>query len=183
MKITNRALFSGMPWVKIAIFLVVTSSVAIDRILAGETRLPSPPALKKPAARAIDPKPAVSPSPRSREYVFQAPPSVRPATVTDSRTLPIKPPTRVISKRTPPTDRSDSARRGIVSDRLFLVRVSASSTEALARIQKIEPFAYIRPDENAIDAGIFQQQNQADRRVRELASIGFSAKVVTRSGD
>lgn len=183
MKRTNRVFFSAMLWVKIAVLLSATLIVQIDRTLAGETRLPSPPALKKPAARAIDRRPAVSPSPRSREYIFQAPPSVRPAAVPTSRTLPLTPPTRVMSERTRPAGRSDRARRGIVSDRLFLVRVSASSEEALARIRTIEPLAFIRPDENAIQAGIFQQQNQADRRVRELASIGFSAKVVTRSGD
>jgi len=69
--------------------------------------------------------------------------------------------------------------RVIAANQLFRVEVSSNSAEALAKIQEIEPLAFIRAGENVIQVGLFQQQYQAKQRVQDLTKQGFSAQIIT----
>jgi cell division septation protein DedD len=69
--------------------------------------------------------------------------------------------------------------RVIATNQLFRVEVQSNSTETLAKIQEIEPLAFIRAGENVIQVGLFQQQYQAKQRVQELTKQGFSAQIIT----
>lgn len=89
-------------------------------------------------------------SPVAREYVFQSP-QAKPSKV---------------------PSRSPSASP-------YRVEVIGKDRELLSKVKKIEPLAFIRLGEGVIQAGLFQEQQQAQQRVRELKSKGFSARVIS----
>jgi hypothetical protein len=170
-------------------------------------RLPPPPSVRQPnkkydgGGRSIcsscrlpvsssPPVPSRVPAASSREYVFQAPPSVRPASVpkvsSTRRTPSAVPPPTQRSRQTPNSSRSQPAiakppgqRRVISSNQLFRVQVTGASEFALTKIKAIEPLAFIRPGESVIQAGLFQQHQEAKDRVRDLSSLGFTAQIVS----
>jgi hypothetical protein len=115
-----------------------------------------------------------------REYVFQAPATVRPAdaTVINNHPRPtVNPPAPRPENRAnkPPAPQQ----RVIATNQLFRVEVKSNSAAALAKIKEIEPLAFIRAGENVIQVGLFQQQYQAKERVQELTKQGFSAQIIT----
>jgi hypothetical protein len=116
-----------------------------------------------------------------REYVFQAPATVRPAdaTVINNHRQTVNPPAPTSQNRANKPSSSPPQQRVIATNQLFRVEVRSNSTEALAKIQEIEPLAFIRAGENVIQAGLFQQQYQAKQRVQELTKQGFSAQIIT----
>jgi hypothetical protein len=91
------------------------------------------------------------------EYVFQAPRSVGPNS------------TNVNNPRFSTTT---------AGNKLYRVLIKTNNPEVLAKIKEIEPLAFIRPGESVIQAGLFQEQQQAQNRVRELANKGFNAQVI-----
>jgi hypothetical protein len=118
-----------------------------------------------------------------REYVFQAPDPVRPASATvvnnNNRRQTVNRPAPTPQNRANKPSSPPPQQRVISSNQIFRVEVKSNSTEALARIKEIEPLAFIRTGENVIQAGLFQQQYQATQRVKELTRQGFSAQIIT----
>ncbi|MEL6787662.1 MAG: SPOR domain-containing protein [Cyanobacteria bacterium J06607_15] len=60
----------------------------------------------------------------------------------------------------------------------YKVEVYGSAKELLLEVRNIEPRAFIKG--NIIQVGIFSQQNNAEDMVRQLASRGFWARIVTQ---
>ncbi|BAG04658.1 conserved hypothetical protein [Microcystis aeruginosa PCC 9809] len=206
---TNLLFFSALFWLKVGIIaqgtLLLKANLSFAQNLYPGRRLPPPPAVRQPTKRSDSPSavncsqcsplnlpPVNSPSVRPpvaapvsgnqplREYVFQAPATVRPAdaTVINNHPRPtVNPPAPRPQNRAnkPPAPQQ----RVIAANQLFRVEVSSNSAEALAKIQEIEPLAFIRAGENVIQAGLFQQQYQAKQRVQELTKQGFSAQIIT----
>jgi hypothetical protein len=206
---TNLLFFSALFWLKVGIIaqgtLLLKANLSFAQNLYPGRRLPPPPAVRQPTKRSDSPSavncsqcsplnlpPVNSPSVRPpvaapvsgnqplREYVFQAPATVRPAdaTVINNHPRPtVNPPAPRPQNRAnkPPAPQQ----RVIAANQLFRVEVSSNSAEALAKIQEIEPLAFIRAGENVIQVGLFQQQYQAKQRVQELTKQGFSAQIIT----
>jgi len=206
---TNLLFFSALFWLKVGIIaqatLLLKANLSFAQNVYPSRRLPPPPAVRQPTKRSDSPSavncsqcsplnlpPVNSPSVRPpvaapvsgnqplREYVFQAPATVRPAdaTVINNHPRPtVNPPAPRPQNRAnkPPAPQQ----RVIAANQLFRVEVSSNSAEALAKIQEIEPLAFIRAGENVIQAGLFQQQYQAKQRVQELTKQGFSAQIIT----
>jgi hypothetical protein len=206
---TNLLFFSALFWLKVGIIAQGTLLLKADLSFAQNVypgrRLPPPPAVRQPTKRSDSPSavncsqcsplnlplvnsPSVRPpvaAPVSgnqplREYVFQAPATVRPAdaTVINNHPRPtVNPPAPRPQNRAnkPPAPQQ----RVIATNQLFRVEVQSNSTEALAKIQEIEPLAFIRAGENVIQVGLFQQQYQAKQRVQDLTKQGFSAQIIT----
>ena len=206
---TNLLFFSALFWLKVGIIAQGTLLLKADLSFAQNVypgrRLPPPPAVRKPTKRSDSPSavncsqcsplnlplvnsPSVRPpvaAPVSgnqplREYVFQAPATVRPADATvvnNHNRQTVNPPAPRPQNRAnkPPAPQQ----RVIAANQLFRVEVSSNSAEALAKIQEIEPLAFIRAGENVIQVGLFQQQYQAKQRVQDLTKQGFSAQIIT----
>lgn len=206
---TNLLFFSALFWLKVGIIaqgtLLLKANLSFAQNLYPGRRLPPPPAVRQPTKRSDSPSavncsqcsplnlplvnsPSVRPpvaAPVSgnqplREYVFQAPATVRPADATvvnNHNRQTVNPPAPRPQNRAnkPPAPQQ----RVIAANQLFRVEVSSNSAEALAKIQEIEPLAFIRAGENVIQAGLFQQQYQAKQRVQDLTKQGFSAQIIT----
>ena len=206
---TNLLFFSALFWLKVGIIaqgtLLLKANLSFAQNVYPGRRLPPPPAVRQPTKRSDSPSgancsqcsplnlPLVnSPSVRPpvadpvsgnqplREYVFQAPATVRPADATvvnNHNRQTVNPPAPRPQNRAnkPPAPQQ----RVIAANQLFRVEVSSNSAEALAKIQEIEPLAFIRAGENVIQVGLFQQQYQAKQRVQELTKQGFSAQIIT----
>ncbi|CCH97796.1 hypothetical protein [Microcystis aeruginosa] len=206
---TNLLFFSALFWLKVGIIAQATvllkANLSFAQNLYPGRRLPPPPAVRQPTKRSDSPSavncsqcsplnlplvnsPSVRPpvaAPVSgnqplREYVFQAPATVRPAdaTVINNHPRPtVNPPAPRPENRAnkPPAPQQ----RVIATNQLFRVEVSSNSAAALAKIREIEPLAFIRAGENVIQVGLFQQQYQAKERVQELTKQGFSAQIIT----
>ncbi len=206
---TNLLFFSALFWLKVGIIAQATvllkANLSFAQNLYPGRRLPPPPAVRQPTKRSDSPSavncsqcsplnlplvnsPSVRPpvaAPVSgnqplREYVFQAPATVRPAdaTVINNHPRPtVNPPAPRPENRAnkPPAPQQ----RVIATNQLFRVEVKSNSAAALAKIKEIEPLAFIRAGENVIQAGLFQQQYQAKQRVQELTKQGFSAQIIT----
>lgn len=131
-------------------------------------RLPAPPPIPSgtPSAEtetapitdfpAVDSTP-VAPDKTSevREYNFEAPPSEVEPSVPSSSTATSSFP------------------------ELYRVEVTGDTDPLLSQVKSIEPLAFIRPGEGVIQAGLFQNPQQAEERAQQLASQGISATVVT----
>ncbi|MDB9541919.1 hypothetical protein PN472_01875 [Microcystis aeruginosa CS-1036] len=206
---TNPLFFSALFWLKVGIIaqgtLLLKANLSFAQNLYPGRRLPPPPAVRQPTKRSDSPSavncsqcsplnlplvnsPSVRPpvaAPVSgnqplREYVFQAPATVRPADATvvnNHNRQTVNPPAPRPQNRAnkPPAPQQ----RVIAANQLFRVEVQSNSTEALAKIQEIEPLAFIRAGENVIQVGLFQQQYQAKQRVQDLTKQGFSAQIIT----
>lgn len=206
---TNLLFFSALFWLKVGIIaqgtLLLKADLSFAQNLYPGRRLPPPPAVRQPTKRSDSPSavncsqcpplnlpPVNSSSVRPlvadpvsgnqplREYVFQAPATVRPANATvvnNSNRQTVNPPAPTPQNRAnkPPAPQQ----RVIATNQLFRVEVRSNSAEALAKIQEIEPLAFIRAGENVIQVGLFQQQYQAKQRVQDLTKQGFSAQIIT----
>jgi hypothetical protein len=187
--------------------LLLKANLSFAQNLYPGRRLPPPPAVRQPTKRSDSPSavncsqcpplnlppvnsPSVNPpvaAPVSgnqplREYVFQAPATVLPADATvinNSNRQTVNPPAPTPQNRANKPPSPPPQQRVIATNQLFRVEVRSNSTEALAKIQEIEPLAFIRAGENVIQAGLFQQQYQAKQRVQELTRQGFSAQIIT----
>lgn len=187
--------------------LLLKANLSFAQNLYPGRRLPPPPAVRQPTKRSDSPSavncsrcpplnllPVNSPSvhppvaaPVSsnqplREYVFQAPAPVRPADATvinNNNRQTVNPPAPTPENRANKPPSPPPQQRVIATNQLFRVEVQSNSAEALAKIQEIEPLAFIRTGENVIQAGLFQQQYQAKERVQELTKQGFSAQIIT----
>jgi hypothetical protein len=206
---TNLLFFSALFWLKVGIIaqgtLLLKANLSFAQNLYPGRRLPPPPAVRQPTKRSDSPSavncsqcsplnlplvnsPSVRPpvaAPVSgnqplREYVFQAPATVRPADATvvnNHNRQTVNPPAPRPQNRAnkPPAPQQ----RVIAANQLFRVEVQSNSAAALAKIQEIEPLAFIRAGENVIQVGLFQQQYQAKQRVQDLTKQGFSAQIIT----
>jgi len=206
---TNLLFFSALFWLKVGIIAQATvllkANLSFAQNLYPGRRLPPPPAVRQPTKRSDSPSavncsqcsplnlplvnsPSVRPpvaAPVSgnqplREYVFQAPATVRPADATvvnNHNRQTVNPPAPRPQNRAnkPPAPQQ----RVIATNQLFRVEVKSNSAAALAKIKEIEPLAFIRAGENVIQAGLFQQQYQAKQRLQELTKQGFSAQIIT----
>ncbi|TYT69855.1 hypothetical protein [Microcystis aeruginosa] len=206
---TNLLFFSALFWLKVGIIAQGTLLLKADLSFAQNVypgrRLPPPPAVRQPTKRSDSPSAVncsqcsplnlplvnsrsvrppvaapVSGNQPLREYVFQAPATVRPADATvvnNHNRQTVNPPAPRPQNRAnkPPAPQQ----RVIAANQLFRVEVSSNSAEALAKIQEIEPLAFIRAGENVIQVGLFQQQYQAKQRVQDLTKQGFSAQIIT----
>jgi hypothetical protein len=187
--------------------LLLKANLSFAQNLYPGRRLPPPPAVRQPTKRSDSPSgancsqcsplnlppvnsPSVNPpvaAPVSgnqplREYVFQAPATVLPADATvinNSNRQTVNPPAPTPQNRANKPPSPPPQQRVIATNQLFRVEVQSNSTETLAKIQEIEPLAFIRPGENVIQVGLFQQQYQAKQRVQELTKQGFSAQIIT----
>jgi hypothetical protein len=208
---TNVQFFSALFWLKVGIIapglLVMKADLSFAQNVYPGRRLPPPPAVRQPTRRSdalgrtncsqctpLNLPAANSPTVRppvatpvsrnqsQREYVFQAPYPVRPASATvinNNRRQTVNRPTSTPQNR-PNKPSSPAPRQRVISaNQLFRVEVKSNSTEALAKIKEIEPLAFIRTGENVIQAGLFQQPHQATQRVQELTRQGFSAQIIT----
>jgi hypothetical protein len=191
---TNLLFFSALFWLKVGIIaqgtLLLKANLSFAQNLYPGRRLPSAvncsqcsplnlPLVNSPSVRPPVAAP-VSGNQPLREYVFQAPATVRPADATvvnNHNRQTVNPPAPRPQNRAnkPPAPQQ----RVIAANQLFRVEVSSNSAEALAKIQEIEPLAFIRAGENVIQVGLFQQQYQAKQRVQELTKQGFSAQIIT----
>ena len=207
---TNLLFFSALFWLKVGIIAQGTLLLKADLSFAQNVypgrRLPPPPAVRQPTKRSDSPSgancsqcsplnlplvnsPSVRPpvaAPVSgnqplREYVFQAPATVRPAdaTVINNHRQTVNPPAPTSQNRANKPSSSPPQQRVIATNQLFRVEVKSNSAAALAKIKEIEPLAFIRAGENVIQVGLFQQQYQAKERVQELTKQGFSAQIIT----
>ena len=206
---TNLLFFSALFWLKVGIIaqatLLLKANLSFAQNLYPGRRLPPPPAVRQPTKRSDSPSAVncsqcsplnlppvnsssvhppvaapVSSNQPLREYVFQAPATVRPADATvvnnhNRQTVNSPAPRPQNRANKPPAPQQ----RVIAANQLFRVEVRSNSTEALAKIQEIEPLAFIRAGENVIQVGLFQQQYQAKERVQELTKQGFSAQIIT----
>ena len=206
---TNLLFFSALFWLKVGIIAQATLLLKADLSFAQNVypsrRLPPPPAVRQPTKRSDSPSAVncsqcsplnlppvnsssvhppvaapVSSNQPLREYVFQAPAPVLPADATvinNHNRQTVNPPAPRPQNRAnkPPAPQQ----RVIAANQLFRVEVSSNSAEALAKIQEIEPLAFIRAGENVIQVGLFQQQYQAKQRVQDLTKQGFSAQIIT----
>ncbi|MCZ8240231.1 MAG: hypothetical protein O9323_00210 [Microcystis sp. LE19-131.1A] len=206
---TNLLFFSALFWLKVGIIaqgtLLLKANLSFAQNLYPGRRLPPPPAVRQPTKRSDSPSAVncsqcsplnlplvnsrsvrppvaapVSGNQPLREYVFQAPATVRPADATvvnNHNRQTVNPPAPRPQNRAnkPPAPQQ----RVIAANQLFRVEVSSNSAEALAKIQEIEPLAFIRAGENVIQVGLFQQQYQAKQRVQDLTKQGFSAQIIT----
>ena len=206
---TNLLFFSALFWLKVGIIaqgtLLLKANLSFAQNVYPGRRLPPPPAVRQPTKRSDSPSAVncsqcsplnlplvnsrsvrppvaapVSGNQPLREYVFQAPATVRPADATvvnNHNRQTVNPPAPRPQNRAnkPPAPQQ----RVIAANQLFRVEVSSNSAEALAKIQEIEPLAFIRAGENVIQVGLFQQQYQAKQRVQDLTKQGFSAQIIT----
>lgn len=93
------------------------------------------------------------------EYKFQAPSSIAPA----------------FSPSAPMVSPSNSATKVIA---FYRVEVTTNDELVLSEVKKIEPLAFIRKSDGVIYAGLFQEQQSAQKRVQDLTNLGLSARIV-----
>ncbi|MFM6517886.1 MAG: hypothetical protein ACKPIC_15210, partial [Microcystis panniformis] len=172
---TNLLFFSALFWLKVGIIaqgtLLLKANLSFAQNVYPGRRLPPPPAVRQPTKRSDSPSavncsqcsplnlplvnsPSVRPpvaAPVSgnqplREYVFQAPVTVRPADATvinNNNRQTVNSPTPTPQNRANKPPSPPPQQRVIATNQLFRVEVRSNSTEALAKIQEIEPLAFI----------------------------------------
>jgi cell division protein FtsN len=62
---------------------------------------------------------------------------------------------------------------------LYRVWIPGVNPWVLNRVRSIEPGAFVRRSQNAIQAGLFTNQNRAKARIRQLTSLGFKGRVTS----
>lgn len=65
----------------------------------------------------------------------------------------------------------------VAGDR-FRVEVSGADRDLLDRVRAVEPEAFVRPGEGAIQAGLFNEADKANRLIRDLQRADIPAKLV-----
>jgi cell division protein FtsN len=158
----------------------VTTSQSLAQTAATRKRLPPPPSVPSQSnsfqpiapsspqkSRYIPVQPPSTPNSASsvREYTFQAPSAPR---------HPGKP--QPVVTNTPPNSVTSGQSRG-----LYRVEVRGKTQDILAKVKKVEPLAFIRAKDGIIQAGIFDNQRQANARRQQLAKQGLSAQVVSKN--
>lgn len=166
------------------LFLILGCSAITYSTATVAQRLPEPPSIRsvsptssttRTTTRNVPARESTSISitPRSsstiREYIFEVPNS--------STQSPPKNPSLNRSSSIPIPNRSPQF------SGLYRVEVSGDSELLLSKVKIIEPLAFVRLREGVIQAGLFEQQKQAEERVNKLQKQGLQAKVVTLSND
>lgn len=82
------------------------------------------------------------------------------------------PPPRIQNQKSPV---SNSVRRV----NLYRVWIPGTNRWVLNRVRSVEPGAFIRRSQGAIQAGLFSDPNRAQLRITQLTSLGFRGKVTT----
>lgn len=65
------------------------------------------------------------------------------------------------------------------SESLYRVEIRQTDRQTLARVQTVEPQAFVRQSQGVIQAGVFRNQENAFLRSQQLAHKGVQAQVVT----
>ncbi|ACK70641.1 hypothetical protein PCC7424_2219 [Gloeothece citriformis PCC 7424] len=163
-------LLSGRCFHHLGQFLVIFSGFSIGNIaysaplLVGE--LPPPPSMNEDFSsypeESVETIPYFEETPTSpdsevlqREYNFQAP---QP----NYYSVPNREPSHATDK----------------SVELYRVEVIAEDKSLLSQVREIEPFAYFQINGTGIYAGLFQDQQEAQKRVQQLINQGLSARIV-----
>ena len=114
-------------------------------------------------------------------------PSVVPATPTAETGTPMKEDTfsapQTVPAQTPgggpATPKINRVQSQPTQHRSFYrVEVAGRNPSLLSQVKTIEPMAFIRQSEGVIHAGVFQNSQQAQKRVQELKNRGLTATVV-----
>ncbi len=117
---------------------------------------------------SVEVSPAEDSSSPIKEYTFSA-----PQTENSSPSLPPSNPmqTGTVSPSLPQSQPTGNPR-------FYRVEVKGKETSLLSQVKAIEPMAFIRQSEGVIHAGMFQESQQAQKRVQELQKRGVAAQVV-----
>lgn len=110
------------------------------------------------------------PGPNELDFPSQEPPTITP----EPREYEV-PTVRPLPNSSPSTPIPNST--NTYSD-YYRVEVEGDSSFLLTQIQDIEPEAFIRGREGTIQAGLFSERYNAQRRAKLLESEGFQARVV-----
>lgn len=104
-----------------------------------------------------DTQPIPQPPALNREYIFEAP---VPSAASGNNVIP--------DQRLP------------ITQHKYLVQVASASDKVLSAVKEVEPQAYMRGD-RLIQAGVFSDQVNAQKRISELQKKGIPANVVELS--
>ncbi|MEL4894391.1 hypothetical protein [Crocosphaera sp. Alani8] len=148
-------------------FLLTIASTPMSLAQTTSNRELPPPPLPKmvnsesPVNRVI---PTVETSTPIKEYTFSAPQTI------PAQTLDGDPP--ISESQTINTQPNQNAS-------FYRVEVAGKNISLLSQVKTVEPMAFIRQSEGVIHAGVFQNSQQAQKRVEDLNSKGLSATVVS----
>ncbi len=122
---------------------------------------------------SVEVSPAEDSSAPIKEYTFSAPQASPAKTGTVLPSLPQSNPTQT-GKISPSRPLSEPTG----NPSFYRVQVKGKEDALLSKVKAIEPMAFIRQSEGVIHAGVFQESQQAQQRVRELQQRGVSAQVI-----
>ena len=148
-------------------FLLLTigsTSVSLAQTTSNR-ELPPP-----PSPKIVTPEPSVVPATPTaetatpiKEYTFSAPQTVPAQTPGGGPATP-----KINRVQGQPTQHRN----------FYRVEVAGRNPSLLSQVKAIEPMAFIRQSEGVIHAGVFQNSQQAQKRVQELKNKGLTATVV-----
>jgi cell division protein FtsN len=98
-----------------------------------------------------------------------------------SALLAFNPDRSVVSAPLPPPPNTEQRKppqpTSTTQNYLYRVWVPGVNPWVLNRVRSIEPGAFVRRSQNAIQAGLFTDQNRAKARITQLTSLGFKGRV------
>ena len=150
-------------------FLLTLCSTSVSLAQTTSNReLPPPPVPKmvnsEPPVSPVTPTPPTEESSTPiKEYTFSAPQSVPNKPLAEDPA-----PSEIQTINTQPTQNAN----------FYRVEVNGQNHSLLSQVKTVEPMAFIRQSEGVIHAGLFQNSQQAEKRVQELKNQGLSATVV-----
>ncbi len=150
----------------VCFFLLTIGSTSVSLAQTTSNQELPPPPLPK----MVTPQPSATPTTPTtdtatpiKEYTFSAPQTVPAQTLHDDPATP-----KIKTVRTEPTQNRS----------FYRVEVAGRNPSLLSQVKTIEPMAFIRESEGVIHAGVFQNSQQAQKRVQELKNKGLTATVV-----
>ncbi len=147
-------------------FLLTIGSTSVSLAQTTSNRELPPPPLPK----IVTPEPSATPATPDaetatpiKEYTFSAPQTVPAPTPDGGSATP-----KINTVQSQPTQNRS----------FYRVEVAGRNPSLLSQVKAIEPMAFIRQSEGVIHAGVFQNSQQAQKRVQELKNRGLTATVV-----
>ncbi|MGB3691386.1 MAG: hypothetical protein WA865_14300 [Spirulinaceae cyanobacterium] len=163
--------FTSLPMSQVRIYLSWLSMLLGGYILIAPSSFsvaqdtPSPPLIIE----------ELPPGPNDLNFPPQQPPTITPKPENNNQEPDYQVPTIPLPNSRPSTPTPSPSTT--YSD-YYRVEVEGDSSLLLTQIQNIEPQAFIRGKEGTIQAGLFSERYNAQRRVEVLESQGFQARVV-----